>query len=98
MLVDTLTSILDHVEDAPWLAERLFALGARHVSYGVTNDMYAWIGSALSTALQEVCKGEWTPELARAWDGAYRAISAVMCQGARLTLPPTPEPFDHLRS
>jgi DNA-binding winged helix-turn-helix (wHTH) protein/hemoglobin-like flavoprotein len=95
MLADTLTSILEHVQDAPWLAERLFVLGARHAEYGVTAEMYEWVGSSLRGALQEVCQDGWTAELARAWDGAYRAISAVMGQGARLTLPQAPVRAPH---
>src|SRR6185437_17153350 len=38
MLTDALASVIDHLEDAPWLVEKLGALGTKHVEYGVTPE------------------------------------------------------------
>ena len=66
MLASALTAVLDHLDDADWLGEQLGSLGARHVGYGVTNEMYGWVGEALLTTLAEVAGDDWTPALEQA--------------------------------
>ncbi|HEV8246601.1 MAG TPA: globin domain-containing protein [Polyangiaceae bacterium] len=84
MLTQALVAVMDHLEDAPWLVSTLHALGARHVGYGVTNEMYSWVGSSLLSTLREVAGDDWTPELENAWGAAYWAIADLMREGARL--------------
>jgi hemoglobin-like flavoprotein len=83
MLADALTGIIDHLEDAPWLSQTLLKLGARHASYGVTDEMYEWVGVSLLNALSEVAGTDWTPRVTSAWTDAYAAISGLMLAGAR---------------
>jgi DNA-binding winged helix-turn-helix (wHTH) protein/hemoglobin-like flavoprotein len=83
MLADALTAIIDHLEDAPWLESTLLKLGARHAEYGVTDEMYEWVGSCLMTTLAEFAGDQWTPRVSRAWTDAYAAISGLMLAGAR---------------
>jgi hemoglobin-like flavoprotein len=90
MLVEALGSVLEHLEDAPWLTETLLSLGARHTDYGVTAEMYGWVGDALLGALEEALGPAWTPACARAWHGAYEAIASTMQRGAQLALKPLP--------
>src|SRR5262249_531637 len=78
MLTDALASVVEHLEDAPWLEEKLHALGAKHVDYGVTTGMYGWVGDALLTTLAAVAGPDWSDELAREWGAAYGAIVAMM--------------------
>lgn len=47
MLAGAIAAVLDHLEDAPWLQTTLGGLGAKHVTYGVTDVMYAMVGDAL---------------------------------------------------
>src|SRR5690242_14195646 len=47
MLQRALVAVMDHLEDASWLGETLGALGAKHLDYGVTNEMYGWVGECL---------------------------------------------------
>jgi len=82
MLTQALVAVLDHLEDAPWLTSTLKALGAKHVGYGVTNEMYDWVGGSLLTTLAEAGGPHWTPELASAWTEAYGAIAGLMLAGA----------------
>lgn len=82
MLTQALVAVLDHIEDAGWLSETLGALGAKHVAYGVTNEMYGWVGASLLETLREVAGTEWTPELEAAWAEAYGAIAGLMQAGA----------------
>jgi len=65
MLTQALVAVMDHLEDAPWLTSTLHGLGARHVHYGVSDEMYAWVGDALLSTLAEVAGDDWTPELGR---------------------------------
>jgi hemoglobin-like flavoprotein len=78
MLTGALVAVLDHLEDAPWLSDTLGALGAKHVGYGVTREMYDWVGASLLATLAEVAGPAWTPELNAAWGEAYAAIVSLM--------------------
>lgn len=82
MLTEALVAVMDHLEDAPWLASTLKALGARHVGYGVTNEMYDWVGASLLATLAEAGGPYWTQELASAWTKAFGAIAGLMQAGA----------------
>jgi hemoglobin-like flavoprotein len=83
MLTDMLVKVLDHLEDEPWLVEQLAALGRKHADYGVTEEMYSWVGGSLLAAIEQVAAQEWTPELAAAWTEAFQAIASLMQSGAR---------------
>ena len=83
MLADALTAIIDHLEDAPWLESTLLKLGARHAEYGVTDEMYEWVGACLLATLAEFAGDQWTPRVSRAWTDAYAAISGLMLAGSR---------------
>jgi hemoglobin-like flavoprotein len=78
MLTGALVAVLDHLEDAPWLQSTLGALGAKHVGYGVTREMYDWVGASLLATLAESAGPAWTPELQGAWGEAYGAIVSLM--------------------
>lgn len=83
MLRDALVAVMDHLEDAPWLTEQLTALGKKHVDYGVTEEMYGWVGESLLATLAEIAGSDWTDELQEAWTEAYGAISGLMLEGAK---------------
>ena len=83
MLTDVLVKVMDHLEDAPWLVRELGALGSKHAGYGVTDEMYGWVGASLLEALEQVASEAWTPELKAAWTEAFEAIASLMQAGAR---------------
>jgi hemoglobin-like flavoprotein len=83
MLTQALVAVIDHLEDAAWFQETLMALGAKHVGYGVTDEMYDWVGECLLTALAHAAGPDWTAEVEAEWRGAYGAIAAAMLAGAR---------------
>jgi hemoglobin-like flavoprotein len=85
MLTEALVAVLDHLEDAPWLTSTLHGLGAKHVDYGVTDEMYGWVGDALLRTLAEVAGDAWSAELEQAWAAAFGAIASLMQEGARFT-------------
>ena len=81
MLQEALVAVLDHLEDAAWLQQTLGGLGAKHETYGVTREMYSWVGDALLLTLAEVGGDNWSPALDAAWAEAYGAISSMMQAG-----------------
>jgi hemoglobin-like flavoprotein len=82
MLQDALVAVVEHLEDAPWLGQTLGALGRKHLDYGVTDEMYGWVGDALLTTLGEIAGDDWTPELKAAWAEAYGALVSMALTGA----------------
>jgi hemoglobin-like flavoprotein len=87
MLADALVAVMDHLEDASWLEAQLGALGAKHAGYGVTDEMYGYVGDALVTTFSQVAASDWTPEHTAQWSAAYGAITALMLKGARAASP-----------
>ena len=85
MLQKALVAVLDHIEEASWLSETLRGMGAKHLDYGVTEEMYDWVGASLLATLAEVAGDDWTDELHGQWAAAYGAISGLMKDGARAT-------------
>ena len=84
MLQEALVAVLDHIEDAHWLTDTLRGMGAQHVEYGVTEEMYDWVGGSLLITLAEVAGDDWNDELYGAWGAAYGAIAGLMKDGARM--------------
>lgn len=82
MLQDAIIGALDHIEDAAWLAQTMGAQGAKHLDYGVTDEMYAWVGECLIAALAELSGPRWTPEHEAAWSRVYGALADFAIAGA----------------
>lgn len=71
------------------LRPALRTLGARHVAYGVLEEDYDTVGSALLWALERTLGDAFTPELEKAWIEIYAMISKEMKAGAATKpLPP----------
>ena len=81
MLTDALVAMMEHLEDAPWLTTTLKQLGAKHAGYGVTDEMYDWVGRSLLATLAEVAGPDWSRDLEAAWAEAYGAIAGLMQTG-----------------
>ncbi len=82
MLGAALVAVLDHLEDASWLESTLKGMGAKHIEYGVTKEMYGWVGDSLLATLAEVAGQDWSPAHVAAWTEAYGAIASLMQLGA----------------
>jgi hemoglobin-like flavoprotein len=78
MFAQKLIAIVDNIDDPQWLSRELAGLVASHTSYGVTNEMYAWVGDALLATLAEACGDAWSPAAEAAWRAAYAALVAEM--------------------
>jgi hemoglobin-like flavoprotein len=82
MLQGALVAVMDHLDDASWLSQTLGAMGKKHLDYGVTEEMYDWVGASLLATLAEIAGENWTSEHATAWTDAYGAIAGLMKHGA----------------
>ena len=58
------------------------ALAKKHVSYGVKDEHYPIVGSALLWTLEKGLGEAWTPETADAWTTAYGTLSGFMISEA----------------
>ena len=76
MFAQKLAAIVDHVDDPAWLDRELVLLASKHAGYGVTREMYAWVGEALIETLRAACGDTWTDEAESAWRTAYGSIAA----------------------
>lgn len=75
MFAQKLVAIVDHIDQPDWLARELEALATSHHSYGVTAEMYPWVGDALIDALREACGPHWNSDTESAWRRAYAALA-----------------------
>ncbi|MDP2308464.1 MAG: globin domain-containing protein [Pseudomonadota bacterium] len=82
MLQDAIVAALDHIEDGQWLSDTLGAIGVKHLTYGVTDEMYPWVGECLIATLAEHCGDRWTPEHQAAWGNVYGALTDLALAGA----------------
>lgn len=85
MLAEALVAVMDHLEDVPWLQTTLEGLGAKHAGYGVTSDMYDWVGESLIATLGKANGEDWTAGHTTAWQEAYGAIVRMMLAGYPVT-------------
>ena len=91
MLQGALVAVLDNLDNGPWLASTLSAMGAKHVGYRVTREMFDWVGDSLLATLAEILGDEWNAEVAAAWTEAYGAIRDLMLVGMQVPCVPAQE-------
>jgi hemoglobin-like flavoprotein len=84
--IHKLVTMLDLVVHWLDLPERLVPvlkqLGERHTKYGVQDEHYNKVGTALLGTLEEGLGDKFTPELRSAWNEAFLLISSLMRRGA----------------
>jgi len=75
----TVVNSLGQIEEiAPMAGD----LAKRHVAYGVRQDHYAVVGTALLWTLEQGLGEEFTPTLRTAWEAAYSTLSETMIASA----------------
>lgn len=78
MFAQKIAAIVDHVNDPTWLDRELRGLASSHAGYGVTIEMYAWVGDALIATVRAACGDEWSPAAEQAWAEAYDVIAKAI--------------------
>jgi nitric oxide dioxygenase len=81
-LTQTLSFIVDHLEDMDVLVPAAQDLARRHVGYGTTEAQYASVGAALLMTLRQLLGPSFPPEAAAAWEEIYGVLSQVMTDAA----------------
>lgn len=84
MLQEAIVAVVEHADEPDWLVETLHGMGHKHVDYGVTAEMYPWVGECLIATLAEIAADDWSDEIETAWVDAYGAITSLMLEGAEL--------------
>lgn len=82
MLLAALVLLRNSLRDLDAVVPKLRAMGARHVAYGATAEMYPLVGSVLLASMAELAGAAWTPQVESAWAAAYGVVADVMLQGA----------------
>ena len=81
-LVQTLSWILDHLEEPDELVPAAEALARRHLAYGVSADHYDAVGKALLATLGEGLGDDFSEDDAAAWSRVYTDLSTLMIDAA----------------
>lgn len=83
MLMSVIATAVRSLSSPAPLVPILKDMGKRHVAYGVRDEHYATVGSALLWTLEQGLGRDFTPELREAWTATYALLSGVMQAGAR---------------
>ena len=81
-LTQTLSFIVDHLEDTETLLPAAVALAKRHVGYGVTAEQYGAVGNALIETFRQLLGPAFLPEDQAAWVETYEGLSGAMVEAA----------------
>lgn len=84
-LAETLTFVVDNIDDPDLLLPAARDLAIRHVSYGAVAEHYAAVGAALIDTFQDLLGDTFTAEDKAAWIGAYESLSQHMIASADYT-------------
>lgn len=81
MLTQALVAVVEHLEDSAWLLSTLAPLGDKHRTYGVKDEMYPQVATALLATLREISSKDWNKETEAAWSEALGAVAKMMIGG-----------------
>jgi hemoglobin-like flavoprotein len=86
-LMTMLASAVAGLEQPDRLLPVLRQLGARHADYGVREQHYATVGTALLWTLEKGLGPDFTPEVRAAWGRTYVLVANTMSEAARTARP-----------
>jgi len=78
MLMTSLELAVSNLDDPENIMPAIQALGERHVSYGVKAEYYPLAREAYLWALEKHLGEKFTPELIKAWETAFDALTEAM--------------------
>jgi hemoglobin-like flavoprotein len=82
-LILILGSAIDGLNRLDTLVPTLQKLGVDQATYGMRDEHYATVGSALLWSLEQGLADKFTPAIRSAWTNAYGLVAIVMQTGAR---------------
>ncbi len=87
-LMAMIKTAVDNLHNLGTVIPAIEQLGRRHVGYGVTNQHYDTVGSALLWTLEQGLGDAFTPATRAAWTECYLTLAGIMQQAARATANP----------
>jgi hemoglobin-like flavoprotein len=82
MLMSMLSAAVNGLTDLPALVPVVRQLGARHANYGVRDEHYSTVGSALLWTLEQGLGDAFNLDVRKAWTVAYGVLASTMQAGA----------------
>ncbi len=83
-LLGALALVIQNLRKPEVLTGALQGLGKRHVAYGVLPEHYPIVGAVLLETFADFLGERWTPAYHDAWAEAYKAVCAIMLDGASM--------------
>lgn len=77
--------MIDSLRDYEAVRKILKDLGKKHTNYGVIAQYYPMLQETLLTSLALYLGEDWTPEVAQAWEEAYRLVQEIMLSSVQIT-------------
>jgi hemoglobin-like flavoprotein len=87
-LMQMLSAAVRGLDRLDQLLPVLHSLGARHVGYGVRDEHYKTVGSALTWTLRKGLGDDFKPEVEAAWAETYATLAGAMKAGAAAATQP----------
>ena len=81
-LMTMITMAVRGLKDIGRLVPAIEDMGRRHVGYGVKDEHYATVGSALLWTLEQGLGSDFTPEVKEAWTEVYTVLATTMQKAA----------------
>lgn len=81
-LMQMLTVAVNGLNNLEAIVPAVKELGARHINYGVTDEMYAIVGQALLWTLEKGLEDGFTEEVKEAWTVVYVLLAETAIAGA----------------
>jgi hemoglobin-like flavoprotein len=81
MLTEFLISVVDKLDDEPWLNAIMYDLGVRHAGYQITPEMFEWFWESLTKTLCRITDKLWTQEMESLWRKTFEALRDWMLEG-----------------
>jgi len=81
-LLESLVLLVENLRNPTALRPVLKDLGAKHKGYGVIDQYYPAVCTALMATFPKYIPADWTPEVQRAWSDTFQAVTQIMLEGA----------------
>ena len=81
-LMAMLGTAVNNLHQVDTVVPAIQELGVRHIAYGVKDEHYDIVGSALLYTLSVGLGDDWTPDLEAAWTETYTIVATVMKDAA----------------